>query len=47
MKTQTSFKRPILRAVLRKVSPMVNRVLAIPDHLSLADFDEAFRTVLG
>jgi len=26
---------------------MVIRVLAIPDYLSLADFDEVFRTVLG
>jgi hypothetical protein len=32
---------------LRKVSPMVIRVLAVPDYLDLASFDEVFRTVLG
>jgi len=47
MKTQTSFKRLILRAVLRKVSPMVIRVLAVPDCLDLSSFDEVFRTLLG
>jgi hypothetical protein len=47
MITQTSFKRLILRAVLRKVSPMVIRVLAVPDYLDLARFDEVFRTLLG
>ena len=40
MKTQTPFKRLILRAVLHKVSPMVIRVLAVRDHLALSDFDE-------
>ena len=47
MITQTSFKRLILRAVLRKVSPMVIRVLAVPDYLDLSRFDEVFRTLLG
>jgi hypothetical protein len=47
MKTQTSFKRLILRAVLRKMSPMVIRVLAVPDYLDLASFDEIFRSLLG
>src|SRR6516165_3648378 len=47
MKTQTPFKRLILRAVLRKVSPMVIRVLALPDYLTLAEFDEVFCTLLG
>ena len=46
MITQTSFKRLILRAVLRKVSPMVIRVLAVPDYLDLASFDEVFRSLL-
>jgi Plasmid pRiA4b ORF-3-like protein len=45
--TQTSFKRLVLRAVLRKVSPMVIRVLAVPDYVDLASFDELFRTLLG
>jgi hypothetical protein len=47
MKTQTSFKRLILRAVLRKVSPMVIRVPAVPDYWTLSEFDEIFRTLLG
>ena len=47
MKTQTPFKRLILRAVLRKVSPMVIRVLAVPDYLDLSSFDEVFCTLLG
>jgi Plasmid pRiA4b ORF-3-like protein len=47
MKTQSPFKRLILRAVLRKVSPMVIRVLAVPDYLDLASFDEVFCTLLG
>jgi hypothetical protein len=47
MKTQTLFKRLILRAVLRKVRPMVIRVLAVPDYLTLSEFDEIFCAVLG
>ena len=44
---QASFKRLNLRAVLRHVSPMVIRVLAVPDYLDLSRFDEVFRTLLG
>jgi hypothetical protein len=47
MKTQTPFKRLVLRAVLRNVSPMVIRVLAVPDSLDLPSFDEVFRSILG
>jgi len=47
VKTQTPFKRLILRAVLRKISPMVIRVPAVPDYLDLSSFDEVFRTLLG
>src|SRR5580704_13097673 len=47
MKTQTPFNRLILRAVLRRVSPMVIRVLALPDCLDLASFDEVFCSLLG
>ena len=47
MKTQTPFERLILRAVLHKVSPMVIRVLAVPDSLCLSSFDEVFCTLLG
>jgi hypothetical protein len=47
MNPQTPFKRLILRAVLRNVSPMVIRVLAVPDSLDLSRFDEVFRAMLG
>ena len=47
MSIQAPFKRLILRAVLRSVSPMVIRVLAVPDSLDLFEFDEVFRVVLG
>jgi hypothetical protein len=46
MTTQTPFKRLVLRAVLRNVSPIVIRVLAVPDYLDLPNFDEVFRTIL-
>ena len=39
------FKRLILRAVLCKVSPMVMRVLAVPDSLLLHEFDAFFRAL--
>src|SRR6516165_6751716 len=41
------FKRLILRTVLRNVSPMVIRILAVPDSLLLHEFDAVFRAVLG
>src|SRR6476660_8396129 len=47
MTPQIPFKRLILRAVLRNVSPMVIRIVALPDHLDLPDFDEVFRAILG
>ena len=47
MSIHASFKRLILRAVLRNVSPMVIRILAVPDSLDLFEFDEVFRAVLG
>jgi hypothetical protein len=43
----TSFKRLILRAVLRDVYPMVIRLIAVPDSLDLTDFDDIFYAVLG
>lgn len=46
MKTQTPFKRLILRAIPRKASPVVIRILAVPDFLDLSRFDEVFRAVL-
>src|SRR5450755_2914990 len=47
MSARAPFKRLILRAVLRNVSPMVIRVIAVSDSLSLHELDEVFRTVLG
>jgi hypothetical protein len=47
MTVSTAFKRLILRAVLRNVSPIVIRVIAVPDSLHLHELDEVFRSVLG
>lgn len=47
MPIQAPFKRLILRAVLRNVSPMVIRVVAMPDYLDLLDCDDVFRAILG
>ena len=47
MTAKAPFNRLILRAVLRNVSPMVIRVISVPDSLGLCDFDEVFRAVLG
>jgi Plasmid pRiA4b ORF-3-like protein len=41
------FKRLILRAVLRQVSPMVIRLLSVPDHLELPQFHNVMRALLG
>ena len=43
--SETSFKRLILRAVLRDVYPMVIRLVAVPDYLELGDFDDVFRSL--
>ncbi|MBV8902493.1 MAG: hypothetical protein JOZ22_02560 [Acidobacteriia bacterium] len=43
----TPFKRLILRAVLRQVSPMVIRLLSVPDHLELSEFHNVMRAILG
>jgi Plasmid pRiA4b ORF-3-like protein len=42
-----SFKRLILRAVLRRVSPMVIRLVSIPDDLEPPQFHEVMRAILG
>ena len=42
-----SFQTVILRAVLRQVSPMVIRLLSVPDHMGLAEFHDAMRAILG
>jgi hypothetical protein len=43
----TSFKRLILRAVLRQVSPMVIRLVSVSDQMQPPEFHEIFRAVLG
>ncbi|MDH4084713.1 MAG: plasmid pRiA4b ORF-3 family protein [Nitrospira sp.] len=40
-------KRLVLRAVLTDVSPIVARVIAVPDHLEVHDLHEVFLTLLG
>jgi len=47
MPPAASFQRVILRAVLREVSPMVIRVLAVPDDTELADLHEMFQALMG
>ena len=47
MADTVSFKRLILRAVLRQVSPMVIRLISVSDQLQLADFHDIFRAILG
>jgi hypothetical protein len=42
-----SFKRLILRAVLRHVSPMVIRLISVSDHMPLPEFHDVFRATLG
>jgi hypothetical protein len=41
------FKRLILRAVLRQVSPMVIRLISVSDQMPLHEFHDVFRTILG
>ena len=42
-----SFKRLILRAVLRQVSPMVIRLISVSDHVPLPELHDVFRAILG
>ncbi|HTF63968.1 MAG TPA: hypothetical protein VK638_14890 [Edaphobacter sp.] len=44
---QSSFKRLVLRAVLRHVSPMVIRVISVSDRMNLPDFNDIFCAILG
>src|SRR3954453_18587424 len=41
------FKRLILRAVLRQVSPMVIRLISVSDQVQLPEFHNIFRAILG
>jgi hypothetical protein len=47
MRETVSFKRLILRAVLRQVSPMVIRLVSVSDHMPLPEFHDVFRIILG
>src|ERR1700732_3803132 len=47
MAKTVSFKRLILRAVLRRVSPMVIRLVSVSDHMALPEFHDVFRIILG
>jgi hypothetical protein len=40
------FKRLILGAVLVHVSPMVIRLLSVPDHMDLQDFHQTILAIL-
>jgi Plasmid pRiA4b ORF-3-like protein len=42
-----SFKRLILRAALRHVSPMVIRLISVSDHVPLPELHDVFRAILG
>jgi hypothetical protein len=42
-----SFKRLILRAVLRQVSPMVIRLISVSDQMRVPEFHDVFRAILG
>src|SRR5467141_700084 len=47
MAKTVSFKRLILRAVLRQVNPMVIRLVSVSDHMPLPEFHDVFRIILG
>jgi hypothetical protein len=42
-----SFKRLILRVVLRRVSPMVIRLVSVSDQIKLPEFHQIFCAMLG
>jgi hypothetical protein len=45
--TSSPFKRLILRAVLNDVSPIVARVLSIPDDVGVTELHDVFLSMLG
>lgn len=45
--TPTPFKRLILRAVLNEVSPIVARVISIPDDVEITELHDMFLSMLG
>ena len=46
MSATIPFKRLILRAVLRDVSPMVARLISVSDDTELSDFHDVFQHVM-
>ena len=47
MSATIPFKRLILRAVLRGVSPMVARLISVSEDTELSDLHDVFQQVLG
>jgi hypothetical protein len=47
MSATIPFKRLILRAVLRGVSPIVARLISVSDDTELSDLHDVFQQVLG
>ncbi|HET6892763.1 MAG TPA: plasmid pRiA4b ORF-3 family protein, partial [Pyrinomonadaceae bacterium] len=47
MSATIPFKRLILRAVLRDVSPMVARLISVSDDAELSDLHDVFQQILG
>jgi hypothetical protein len=47
MSATIPLKRLILRAVLRRVSPMVARLISVSDDTELSDFRDVFQHVMG
>lgn len=45
--TTTPTKRLVLRAVLKDVSPIVARVIVVPDHLEIQEMHDVFLSLLG
>ena len=47
MTAPLAFQRLTLQAVLRNVSPMIIRVVSVPDDADLTDLHEIFQAILG
>ena len=47
MSEEPAFKRLVLRAALRHVSPMVIRVISVSDRMDLLMFNDVFCTLMG
>ena len=47
MVKRVPFKRLVLRAVLRQVSPVIICMVSVSDQMPLHEFHDVFRTILG